>query len=254
MKIFSETEIAIGIRKLERQIDKVEALNPHEIAENDALRETVENSIRDSVREVFDADSQEAHDFARPELYHSDGTIGYWDDDDSDDWQSYARGIPQMVTRLRGLIAKLEDKRIDLGESPDARAFQLIEGLSLHSAIADACLKLFRDGHYAQSVFEASKALIELVKQKSGRADLDGVGLMTEVFSVKNPVLRFNDMASKSDEDIQKGMMHLFMGAVEMIRNPRGHSFMADTAEEALELIGLLNLLAKRLETSKTLT
>lgn len=251
-KVFTENEISKGIIKLERRINEIKALDPREIAYDDGARETVQNNIRDTVRDIFGPDSQVARDFAYPSLYHSDGSIGYWDDDDPTiDYQAYSRGIPQMETRLRGLIAKLEETRLDLQESPEVQSLQLFQGMRLHPRIRAVCSDLFRDGHYPQAVFDASKALVNLVKEKSGRDDLDGVGLMTEVFSVNNPILRFNDLTTQSDKDEQKGMMHLFMGVTLGVRNPRGHSFLGDSPDEALEFIGLMSLLANRLEKAK---
>jgi len=47
--------------------------------------------------------------------------------------------------------------------------------------------------------------------------------------------------------------MHLYEGAVLGIRNPRGHTFLDDSPERALEYIGLLSLLANRLHGAKRL-
>jgi uncharacterized protein (TIGR02391 family) len=91
------------------------------------------------------------------------------------------------------------------------------------------------------------------VKERSGRHDLDGAPLMRSVFSRNDPILAFNDLANQSDIDEQEGMMHLFEGAVLAIRNPRGHSFLDDSPDRALEYIGLLSLLANRLEEVKRL-
>jgi uncharacterized protein (TIGR02391 family) len=251
-KVFTEREISIGITKLERRINEVIGLDPREIAHDDGIRETVQNNIRDTIRDIFGVNSQEALDFAHPSLYHSDNIVRDWDDDNPEyDYQAYGRGLPQMETRLRGLITRLEEKRLDLVESPEVQSFQLFQGMRLHSRIAAVSSDLFRDGHYPQAVFDASKALINFVKEKSGRYDLDGVALMTEVFSVNKPILRFNDLADQSDKDEQQGMMHLFMGATLGVRNPRGHSFLTDSPEEALEFIGLMSLLANRLEKAR---
>ena len=48
---------------------------------------------------------------------------------------------------------------------------------------------------------------------------------MRTVFSSKDPILAFNDLADQTDRDEQEGTMHLFEGAVLAIRNPGGHSF-----------------------------
>jgi uncharacterized protein (TIGR02391 family) len=59
---------------------------------------------------------------------------------------------------------------------------------------------------------------------RSGRHNLDGVALMSTVFSPNDPILAFNSLANQTDKDEQQGLMHLFMGAVLGIRNPRAHA------------------------------
>jgi len=71
------------------------------------------------------------------------------------------------------------------------------------------------------------------------------------VFSPKNPVLAFNDLADQTDQDEQEGMMHLFEGAVQAIRNPGGHSFPEGPEQRAIEYISFLSLLAYRLQDAK---
>ena len=110
---------------------------------------------------------------------------------------------------------------------------------------SDRVLALFRDGHYAQAVFEASKLLVDAVKQVSVRTDLDGAALMQHVFSRKDPVLAFNDLADDSDRDEQQGFMSLYVGAVMAVRNPRAHRpDHVDTPERALQYLDFLSLLA----------
>ena len=75
---------------------------------------------------------------------------------------------------------------------------------------------------------------------------------MQTVFSTKTPVLRFNDLKTKTDLDEQQGMMFLYSGAMLALRNPRAHELIQDDPERALEYIGFLSLLAKSLETAKT--
>lgn len=71
---------------------------------------------------------------------------------------------------------------------------------------------------------------------------------MQTVFSVKNPVLQFNNLKDPSDQDQQQGYMYLFCGAVTALRNPRAHKFIEDKPEEALEFIAFVSLLAKLLD------
>jgi uncharacterized protein (TIGR02391 family) len=89
------------------------------------------------------------------------------------------------------------------------------------------------------------------VKEKSRRHDLDGASLMRTVFSANSPLLCFNDLSDQTDKDEQEGMMHLFEGAVLALRNPRAHVLFDESPELALDYIGLLSLLAKRLDGAK---
>jgi uncharacterized protein (TIGR02391 family) len=103
-------------------------------------------------------------------------------------------------------------------------------------------------------VLDASVALVNFVKEKSRRHDLDGSGLMSTVFSKNNPILAVNGLANTTDEDEQEGMMHLFMGVVLALRNTRAHTLLDDSPEMALEYIGLISMLAKRVDQAKRTT
>lgn len=123
-----------------------------------------------------------------------------------------------------------------------------LEQLPLHPRIASVAVDLYHNGHFANAVFDASKALNNFVQERSGRHDLDGASLMRTVFSKNSPILAFNDLADESDSNEQEGMMHLYEGVALGVRNPRGHDFPEDTADRALEYICLISLLANRLE------
>jgi uncharacterized protein (TIGR02391 family) len=107
------------------------------------------------------------------------------------------------------------------------------------------------NGHPWEAVFAASKALVNYVKERSGRHDLDGAPLMRSVFSPTDPTLAFNDLVDQTDRDEQEGMMHLFEGAVLAIRNPGGHSFPEGPDQRAMEYICFLSLLAYRVQEAK---
>ena len=92
--------------------------------------------------------------------------------------------------------------------------------LNIHLEIDIVSRKLFADKHYAQAIFEAFKKVNNLVKEKSGRRDLDGKNLMLMTFSVNAPILKMNKLISQSDKDEQEGFMHLYAGAIMGIRNP----------------------------------
>ena len=97
------------------------------------------------------------------------------------------------------------------------------------------------------------KALNAFVRLRSGVDDRDGNELMEYVFSVKNPVLAFNDLKNESDRNEQKGFMGMLSGAVSGLRNPRAHRLMKDDPERALEFIAFVSLLAKLVDGARRL-
>jgi uncharacterized protein (TIGR02391 family) len=122
---------------------------------------------------------------------------------------------------------------------------------SMHPSINEVSERLFLNGHYPQAIFEAYKAVVNQVKKKSGRDDLDGQELMSTVFSYKNPILKLNKLQSKSDQDEQMGFMFLFMGATVGIRNPKAHDIVEQRDPiRAMEYLALASLLSRRVEES----
>ena len=118
----------------------------------------------------------------------------------------------------------------------------------VHPHIISSCRKLFVDGHYERAVEEAVKALCAHVKEKAG-LDTDGVSLMQTAFSEKKPRILLNELADQSQRDEQVGYMHLFMGVVRGIRNPRAHSHdYKDTPDEALRILIFVDHLFKKVD------
>lgn len=245
----SAEEIDRGIEKLRRRIVEVQSLDPLKVRHDAEIVHSIEHRIRETIRDVFGDQSPE---FSRYRLIRiKEGDYILINEPEPSLQDRFKKGIPRVITTLEELIKWLEEKRLDLGFDPSARARAVFEGMNLHERIADVCRDLYRDGHYAQAVFEASKALINFVRERSGKHDLDGANLMRTVFSRNNPILAFNNLSDVADQDEQEGMMHLFEGAVLAIRNPGGHAFPDYTPERAFEYLCLLSLLANCLQKAK---
>ena len=106
---------------------------------------------------------------------------------------------------------------------------------------------MFTDKHYPQAIFEAFKKVNNLVKEKSGRRDLDGKNLMLTTFSVNNPILKMNGLISQSDKDEQEGFMHLYAGAIMGIRNPKGHeNIIQKNKDRTIKYLMFASLLCER--------
>ena len=154
--------------------------------------------------------------------------------------------------KLRPIIELLDEKLEEGEELPISKARRAFGDLDLHSEIADACSKLFVDGHYAEAVKNSCKVLENLVKKRSNRIDLSGTRLMQLVFSEKSPILKFNKQQDESEKSEQLGMMYLFSGAMLAIRNPRAHGLVQDDPENAVAYISFISMLAKSLDRTST--
>ena len=127
---------------------------------------------------------------------------------------------------------------------------KLFKERKLHPEVARISINLFKDGHYPQAIFEACKLLNNKVQTLSDSSD-DGKSLMLSVFSPKNPKIKLNIMKSASDKNEQEGFMHIFAGVMQGVRNPKGHDIVSlKDPIRALEYLGLISLLFRRLEES----
>jgi uncharacterized protein (TIGR02391 family) len=159
-------------------------------------------------------------------------------------------GQQRAIALLSQEVALMREQLGEEGDGLADRAIRAYSNLDLHPEIARAASELYRDGHYANAIEDAVKALNNLVRMRSGEA-LDGAALMQKVFSPNAPILRFNTMADPSDKDEQLGFMMMFSGAVAGLRNPRAHKLIKDDPERALEFIAFVSLLAKLLDGAK---
>ncbi|WP_433274051.1 TIGR02391 family protein [Pseudonocardia xinjiangensis] len=120
-----------------------------------------------------------------------------------------------------------------------------IEGM--HPAISETAGRLFADGHRAKAVFEAFRAVESRVQALSS-VDQSGKKLMSMVFGGL-PKLDVTTRTGQNAQDEREGFNQLFMGAVQGIRNPRGHGeSIDDTPEEAIEYLSVASMLMRRLD------
>ncbi len=250
-KVFaSAEEIDFAIMKLRRRLTELDALDiPAAVLSDTGADGVFESNLRESIREVFGQNSPEfrEHEYIRVWAGPMFVNMGK-----REIIEGKERGRTQLRGILQGLISRMEEKKEDefSGRGGTGRRTTL-SSLKLHPRISEVAADLFDDGHHWEAVFAAAKALVNYVKDRSGRQELDGANLMRTAFSKNNPLLAFNDLSDQTDQDEQEGMMHLFEGAVLAIRNPGGHSFPEGSEERALEYISLLSLLAFRLQEAR---
>ena len=245
----SPEEIDAAVAKLRRRIDELESLKVEEaISQKTGAVEVAQSNVRATIREVFGSNSPEFHEHEYIRIWagsqRSNMTPG-------EVFRGVERGRGPVIGILKGLIGRLEEKKADLagGAAPGPSTY--FDRLNLHPRIREVSRDLFLDGHPWDAEFAAAKALVNYVKERSNRHDLDGAPLMTTVFSKNDPILAFNELVDRTDADEQEGMMHLFVGAVLAFRNPGGHDFPEGPEQRAIEYISFLSLLAYRLQEAK---
>ncbi|MFC1909004.1 TIGR02391 family protein [Chloroflexota bacterium] len=171
--------------------------------------------------------------------------------------------IEEVVKSARHLQQEID--RLGIGQPIPPQAttpkpeeyIELYDILIKSDELREVTRKLFSDGHYARAVEEAYKCINNTVKDKS-QLPKDGHDLMNEAFSIKNPVLKLNDLKTDSQRNEQVGYMNIFGGCMTGVRNPRAHEHRKkDSPEGALEMLAWANHLmrvvhkAKRVRKSK---
>ncbi|MBU0464198.1 MAG: TIGR02391 family protein [Proteobacteria bacterium] len=245
----SQMKAALPI--LKRRISELQAIDVNTIQDRGEARfDALEQKIDTTLVDIFGNETVEYSRFAVGNLdtasWNMMGETSIYEVR-----EGYKRGIEQAISNLQTIVELFEEKITDLGETPAGRALKALGELEIHPEIERAVAKLFRDGHYANAVEDACKVLDGLVKIRSGKYDLSGTELMQNVFSPKNPVLKFSDLQTQTEQSEQQGMMFLYAGAMLALRNPRAHEIIEDDPEKALEYIAFLSLLAKSLDKAK---
>ena len=105
--------------------------------------------------------------------------------------------------RYNSLIKKLQDRNI-------------------HDQVLKYCTAELLSENYFHSIFEAAKGISERVREMSG-VDEDGVKLYNAVFSVSNPILKYNDLISDSEKNQQNGLKEMLYGVTHYVRNVTAH-------------------------------
>ncbi len=120
-----------------------------------------------------------------------------------------------------------------------------LQGRNIHQRVLAYCKAELLQDNYFHAVFEASKGLAEHIREKSGSAK-DGAALVDEVFTVKGPILAFNDLKTETEISEHTGFAALLKGCFAALRNPRAHTPRIhwegdDNAADYLTLISLLH-------------
>jgi len=104
-------QIEHAIIKLNRRKIEVEQLASNRILFDDATVEIAESNIRYTIREIFGKNSPEYNEHAYYEIWHGGHITG---EPRATLQSKFDAGIPQTVTILNGLIARLKERQEDI--------------------------------------------------------------------------------------------------------------------------------------------
>lgn len=117
---------------------------------------------------------------------------------------------------------------------------------------SERALALFRSGFYEEAVQRAAQALLNDLKERAGRDDLDGEALFNQAFSAQNPLLQFSERATRLERDQHDGFRHLGVGMTRYLRNvvTHGEEFDLD-ARKALIWLAFISALREDLQLAR---
>lgn len=241
------TEVREAIPKLKKRIQDLDNFDVSSLTDRyDPRIEALEDKIDDTLVTIFGENTIEYQRYSISSLDHAPHIMGGIPLHEAK--EGIRKGIESAKVKLKSIIETLEEKLEQDGESPKSIANRLFKEIDLHTELQRAVWKLFEDGHYANAIENGCKVLEAFVKMRSGKHDLHGTDLMQNVFSPKNPALKFNELKSDSEFSEQQGMMFLYSGLMLALRNPRAHGIIEDRPDTAIEILSFINFLMKSLD------
>lgn len=243
-----EDRRAKGLELKERKVDSYEDMDAFErdYKKWDAYNETL-------LKSLFTNDSPATE-------YSWSVSVGFVIGDTSKQAQYRRRfeAISELCNKLESLVDRLELIPLAPGVAtavPES-ATHAIDAVwqLIHPRVTQVAKQLFDDGHYANAVEAALKALNNEVKaifRSRGGPELDGSTLMHTAFSPNNPKIVLADLGSQSGRDMQQGYMELFAGAMSAVRNPKAHDNVSISPERSLHFLFLASMLWTTLDDRK---
>jgi len=123
--------------------------------------------------------------------------------------------------------------------------FAEVDSTVLDTELAERCLSEYESGHYQSAVRTAFTVLEERVRNKGGfPQEVSGANLMLQSFNADDGPLSFGQTEGEQD-----GVMFLYRGAFQALRNPVSHRFAEEVDEDyARDAIHSVNLLLRLLD------
>ena len=120
----------------------------------------------------------------------------------------------------------------------------------LHPVVSDACKRFFEAGHPAEAVRHAVIAVLDELRDLAG-LEADGADLVGPALSLRDPRVIVADLDTENGRNVQQGIQRILLGVVAAVRNPLAHRRIELSPAEALEQIGMLSFIMRRLDVAR---
>lgn len=154
---------------------------------------------------------------------------------------------PNIIDACDQMIGSLES----MAAEAEAAAPPTVDVAQMHPAVWGQSARLWRDGHYRQAVSAGADSVVQLVKARTGRYEIEDTSQWQQAFSKDDPEpgkprLRWpGDQTDKTVISMNSGLRQFAPGAQMTIRNPATHGPGEMTKQEAVERLSVLSLLAR---------
>ena len=124
----------------------------------------------------------------------------------------------------------------------------------VHPEIIKVSRKLFDDGHYSNAACDAFIEINDRVKKiyKKHHPEAtevpDGQSLMNKVFADKDPILKAGDLTDDTGRNTQLGTRFMLAGAMAALRNPKAHSNITISKDDAMRRIMYASMLMYKID------
>ena len=162
--------------------------------------------------------------------------------------------LDQIIGELQSLdpdeeIPKDPSRAMHAGGGPERVAMGYVP--YLHPFIHRGCSKLLEDGHFAQTIEESVKAVMQYLRDATGLTT-DGAELVNQAFSLKSPFLALGDLEDETTRNEQVGLMDMIKGFIKGVRHPLAHTQgRQESFQRAFEYVVFASILCRRIDDAK---
>ena len=176
----------------------------------------------------------------------SGANIEHLDEEDICEWNEAIDEYESIKETNKNLIEEALNKLPKEKQCPDITEKELkllFESRSFHQILINKCKNTFIKNNVKESVVNGIIAVLNEIKETTGRVDLDGSALVDNVFSPNNPILSTTSYELGDDTE-QQGIHFIFKGFVLAIRNQFLHrDIYLENPFIAIEYLSFLNFL-----------